>query len=91
MRAYENLEQGRNLSQEMKWHPWIPDSQLTLTKIPNTIITCRLCRGSKYAVARKSDNMSNLLNQGELIPCPNCYATGIQKSTHLDELWGRNR
>lgn len=91
MRAYEQIEVGRSLNSEMKWHPWAPDSKLTLSKIPNTIITCRLCRGSKYVVARGSDGMSNLLNQGELVPCPNCLATGIQKSDHVDSLWGRNR
>lgn len=70
---------------------WTPDRELTLTKVPNTIITCRLCRGSKMVVTRHMDNYGNKWNIGDLVPCPNCSMTGLQKSTHLDELWGMRR
>lgn len=80
-----NANYGMNLQR------WTPDRELTLTKIPNTIIKCRLCRGSKFVVARHMDNRGNKINLGDLVPCPNCEATGLQKSTHIDELWGMRR
>ena len=76
----------RNVSTEMQWHPWIPDSKLNLTKVPNTEIACRLCRRSKMVVAK-----SPFGNYGDLVPCPNCDGRGVQMSDGYDSMWGRNR
>lgn len=51
--------------------PWTPDYKLTLTKVENTIITCRLCRGTKFIFT--SSSVTHSLNQ---TVCPNCSGTG---------------
>jgi len=93
MSIYNKLEvvPARNVNSEFQMKRWTPDRELTLTKVPNTIITCRLCRGTKFVVTRHMHNNGLKLNSGDLTPCPNCGMTGIQKSTHIDELWGLNR
>ena len=87
--AYQDPEKvmpPRDINQEMSVSPWIPDNQLTLTRIPNTQITCRLCRGSRYVAPISNGNIVR-----GLVPCPNCDCTGVQMSDHIDTLWGRNR
>lgn len=79
----------RHLGNEVRQYRWKPDRELTLTKVPNTIISCRLCRGSRFG----DGVVANRYQDGtiDLIPCPNCDGTKIQKSDHIDTLWGRNR
>lgn len=77
----------RRLSTEMREVRWKPDRELTLTRVPNTQITCRLCRGSKFAISK-----SMYGNYGDMIPCPNCDGTGKQFSDKYDDVFlHRNR
>lgn len=76
----------RNVNTEMHEVRWIPDRELTLTKVPNTQITCRLCRGSRFVISK-----SMYGNFGTQEICPNCDGTAMQISDHIDTLWGRNR
>lgn len=75
----------RNVNNEFREVRWKPDRELTLTRVPNTQITCRLCRGSKFVVSKTG------YNSGDMVVCPNCDGTGKQMSDHIDSLWGRNR
>ena len=60
--------------------PRVPDQALTLTKIPNTVITCRLCRGSKLVVVKHVSGRMDYNN------CPTCRGTGIMDSKLI---WSR--
>ena len=60
--------------------PRVPDQSLTLTKIENTIITCRLCRGSKLIVVK------HVSGRMDYNPCPTCHGSGIMDSKLI---WSR--
>ena len=82
---YEKITFARNINDEARLYRWRPDRELKLTTVPDTIITCRVCRGSKQVAPKQQNGLITL------VPCPNCNMTGIQKSDHIDTLWGRNR
>ena len=46
-------------------------NEITITKVPNTLITCTHCQGGKYQL---HEHVNGLL---EYVPCPICNKQGV--------------
>lgn len=70
------------LTKNGMFHRWIPDWELNLTHVPNTIITCRVCRGTGII---SSVNFGR--NTVNTTVCPECKGTKIMHSQLSDLSW----
>lgn len=81
MLAGENMGLNQSmLGDGYKITPRVPDHLLTLTKIENTVITCRVCRGVKIVTIK------HVSGRMDFQPCPCCHGSGIMDSKLI---WSR--